>query len=228
MSEEKKEKKIRLYKFGSEYNLSTESLVEFLQKKGYEVKGHMSVLTDEMIADIKVFFKKDIEKAEIHYKKISEFQKKRGDQEPEPEVKPEAPKVEVAPVEEVPATEAAPVETPEVQPELTEEISEEVSTTEESVSEVPEPVQEGVEESAPAEVVEKVVQKPYKTQTEIRLESQKKGLTIVGKMDLDKKPRRSEPAVDDSKKDLTKPPKTEVVEESEEDKKKKKKKRKLG
>lgn len=225
MSEEKKEKKIRLYKFASEYNLSTESLVEFLQKKGYEVKGHMSALTDEMIADIKVFFKKDIEKAEIHYKKISEFQKKRGDHEPEPEPKEEAPKVEAAPIEETPSTEATPVEIDESQSEIKEEVpSEETSTTEETVIEVPESTTEEVVESPAPEVVEKVEQKPYKTQTEIRLESQKKGLTIVGKMDLDKKPRRPEPAVDESKKDLTRPPKTDVVEESEEDKKKKKKK----
>ena len=84
-----KEKKLRLYKFASEYNLSTDSIVEFLQKKGYEVKSHMSILSEEMLNDINSFFKKDIEKAEKHYKKISEFQKKRvehTDEEAESEV----------------------------------------------------------------------------------------------------------------------------------------------
>jgi translation initiation factor IF-2 len=74
-----KEKKLRLYKYASEFNLSTESLLEFLQKKGYDVKGHMSLLNDDMITDIKTYFKKDIEKAEKHYKKITEFQKKRSE-----------------------------------------------------------------------------------------------------------------------------------------------------
>ncbi|MDH7605442.1 MAG: translation initiation factor IF-2 N-terminal domain-containing protein, partial [Melioribacter sp.] len=74
-----KEKKIRLYKFASEYNIPTETIIEFLQKKGYEVKSHMTLLTEEMESDIRVHFKKDIEKAEKHYKKISEFQKKRGE-----------------------------------------------------------------------------------------------------------------------------------------------------
>jgi len=83
MSEETKTKKLRLYKFASEFNLSTETLMDFLQKKGYDAKTHMALLTDEMLADIYTFFKKDIEKAEKHYKKISEFQKKHGDK-PEP------------------------------------------------------------------------------------------------------------------------------------------------
>ena len=39
MPETAKEKKLRLYKFASEYNLSTDSLMEFLHKKGYEVKS---------------------------------------------------------------------------------------------------------------------------------------------------------------------------------------------
>ena len=39
----------------------------------------MSMLTDEMIKDINDHFKKDIEKAEKHYKKIAEFNKKRNE-----------------------------------------------------------------------------------------------------------------------------------------------------
>ena len=74
---ETKSKKLRVYKLASEYNLSAENLVEFLQKKGHDVKNHMSMLSDEMMKDISDHFKKDIEKAEKHYKKIAEFQKKR-------------------------------------------------------------------------------------------------------------------------------------------------------
>ena len=74
-----KNKKIRVYKLASEYNLGAETIVEFLQKKGHDVKTHMSMLTDEMITEVNDHFKKDIEKAEKHYKKIAEFNKKRSD-----------------------------------------------------------------------------------------------------------------------------------------------------
>ena len=71
-------KKLRIYKFAAEYNLSTDSLVEFLKSKNYNVKSHASLLTDEMIDDIRVHFKKDIEKSEHHYRKITEFQRSLG------------------------------------------------------------------------------------------------------------------------------------------------------
>ncbi|MBZ0201151.1 MAG: translation initiation factor IF-2 N-terminal domain-containing protein, partial [Ignavibacteriaceae bacterium] len=74
---ETKAKKLRVYKLASEYNLTVETLTEFLIKKGFEVKSHMSILSDEMIDAISDHFKKDIERAEKHYKKIEEFQKKR-------------------------------------------------------------------------------------------------------------------------------------------------------
>lgn len=74
---EQKKKKLRLYKFASEYNLSTDSLMEYLQEKGHEVKSHMALLTDEMLADIQAKYKKDMEKAETHYRKVTEFHKKR-------------------------------------------------------------------------------------------------------------------------------------------------------
>src|SRR5690606_25440898 len=77
-------KKQRIYKFASEFNLSVDNLIEFLKSKGYTIKSHMSLLTDEMLEDIQQHFKKDIEKAEQHYKKIAEFQKKRAEKSEEP------------------------------------------------------------------------------------------------------------------------------------------------
>ena len=74
---ETKEKKIRIYKLATEYNLSADSLVEFLNTKGFKVKNHMSQLDEEMISAINAHYKKDIEKAEHHYKKLAEFHKKR-------------------------------------------------------------------------------------------------------------------------------------------------------
>lgn len=82
---ETKTKKIRIYKLASEYNLSADTIVEFLLEKGHKVKSHMSNLTDVMIEDIHEHFKKDIEKAEKHYQKIAEFNKKREDKSKEEE-----------------------------------------------------------------------------------------------------------------------------------------------
>jgi len=214
MPDTAKEKKLRLYKFATEYNLSTDSLVEFLQKKGYDVKSHMSLLTDDMVSEIKSFFKKDIEKAEKHYKKISDFQKKRTEHD-----EPEAP-VEVAPkvVEEKPAE-------PKVEKiEKVEEISVEpvqvpaaplIEVTEQVV--IPEIVEEPVVNIG-QQVEEK---KSYRTETEIALEGRKKGLTIVGKVDLKQRHDKVEP------KEGAAPPRPEkpltaAQEEAEKNKKKKK------
>lgn len=179
MPETVKDKKLRLYKFATEYNLATETLVDFLQKKGYEVKSHMSLLTDEMVADVKSFFKKDIEKAEKHYKKISEFQKKRSDHD---------------------EAEAA-LETSKkaAKQKQTEEKESDLSKGKETVAEHATTVQaieitETVTEAVPAEEkIEEVSEesKSYKTETEIAIEGRRKGLTIVGKMDL--KERREKP-----------------------------------
>ncbi len=209
MPDTAKEKKLRIYKFASEYNLSTDSLVEFLQKKGYEVKGHMAILSDDMLNDIKGFFKKDIEKAEKHYKKISEFQKKRVEH-----AEGEAAVETAPPVEEVSEVKEA-EEEQEIVPAPVEEKVETIEETPVVYEEKVEPVVETTE-AAEGET------KPFKTEYEKALETKKKGLTIVGKMDLEKKPKPqpvgkpSEPVA----KDKTLPP----AEEEDADKKKKKKK----
>jgi len=76
---EAKAKKIRIYKLASEYNLSADSIVEFLSGGGFKVKSHMSNLNDEMISAIQEHFKKDIEKTQKHYQKLAEFKKIRED-----------------------------------------------------------------------------------------------------------------------------------------------------
>ena len=55
---ETKAKKLRVYKFASEINISAEQLIEFLQKKGHTVKTIQSILSEEMINDINDHFKK--------------------------------------------------------------------------------------------------------------------------------------------------------------------------
>jgi len=244
-----KSKKLRLYKFASEYNLSTDALVEYLTEKGYSVKGVMALLTDEMLSDIFDKFKKDIERAENHYKKIDEFHKRFSDKPEEDESNEEAEESHAAgePVteiksEEVPpepietaapqfededeeSEDTVPEETPEEtevaeEPEEDEPVFEEPEIIEPEVEETPEPVvqevEEPEEESAPEEVkvepaaeepkpestpkVEKVQEvekedvpvtkddeddsRPFKTRSEIELENRKRGLKIVGKIDL--------------------------------------------
>ena len=64
------EKRKKLYKVATELNLSHETLIEFLRKKGHEVKGHMSNVDPEMMKDILVHFKKEKDVAEKHHRKI--------------------------------------------------------------------------------------------------------------------------------------------------------------
>ena len=67
------EKKKKVYKVATELNLSHETLVEFLRKKGHEVKNHMSSVDDDMMRDILVHFKKEKDSAEKHQRKMAEI-----------------------------------------------------------------------------------------------------------------------------------------------------------
>ncbi|MCX7875186.1 MAG: translation initiation factor IF-2 [Melioribacteraceae bacterium] len=204
---EPKPQKIRLYKVAAEINLSSESLMEFLQKKGYEVKSINTLVTDEMMNDIRTHFKKDIEKAEKHQKKVEEFQKKRLDYVEQVEAK------EKHPVEEVKVEEPAKIEIEQVKEEEKTEVEKEQlpqveETTEIKVEEKTEIVEDQIqtetlpEETEQNEKVEQEVElieeakdeetKPFITETEKKLATQKKGLTIVGKIDLGKKKKKIE------------------------------------
>lgn len=171
-----KNKKIRVYKLASEYNLAAETIVEFLQKKGHDVKTHMSMLTDEMINDVNEHFKKDIEKAEKHYKKIAEFNKKRSDKIEEEPAKPKkAPEVEPA---------------VEIQEVIAEEIEAKIGEVEakekpEAIIDVP------VAEVILEQIAEKEIQVEHSLETEAKTtvipERRVKGLKVIGRMDLDEK-----------------------------------------
>ena len=182
---ETKSPKIRLYKFAAEINLSSENLIEFLKTKGHIVKSHQSILTEEMIYEINAHFKKDIEKAEQHYKKIAEFNKKRADKSDKDE---KVVKIE----EEVP-----------VEEEVKEIIITDIPVVDEQEA-VKVPVveqteiieQPAVEVEKPAEVLDKVKPEtkstPEKFVSPLNTEAGKKrGLKVFGKIDLDadKKPK---------------------------------------
>lgn len=180
---ETKPKKLRVYKLASEYNLSAENLLEFLQKKGHEVKSHMSMLNEEMINEINDHFKKDIEKAEKHYKKVAEFNKKReakAEKESEEEAKLKEEKAEEEKIEAAREEEAK---------EIPVEENEEVSTESKNEEEQGIPPAE--------EIIEEEIKKPVKEESEEKEEgktfiapkeveaNKRKGLKVVGKMDLD-------------------------------------------
>jgi translation initiation factor IF-2 len=174
---ETKSPKIRLYKFASEINLSSENLIEFLKTKGHEVKSHQSILTEDMINEINAHFKKDIEKAEQHYKKIAEFNKKRADKTEKDEkvVKIEEELVPEEDVKEIVITDV-PVEE-EVQEVIETRVVEEVEPETEAVVEKEHVIIDPVKPVTPPEP--KKFLSPMKKE-----EGKKRGLTVVGKMDL--------------------------------------------
>lgn len=204
MSDVIKTKKLRIYKFAAEYNLSTDSVVDFLKSKDYNVKSHASLLTDEMIEEIRVHFKKDIEKSENHYRKISEFQKSLGkkveEEEPEPTIEKEEkePVQEAEPVEEIPVKEIEEktvvdnVEETNIlkKDEVLEEESEQKPKVEEEKTESDEEVV--VEKSEDVKTEKDELPKVFKTQSEIDLQKNRTGLKIVGKIDLQEQKKSSQ------------------------------------
>ncbi len=181
---ETKEKKVRVYKLASEYNLSAENLMEFLRKKGHDVKSHMSLLSDEMLKEINDHFKKDIEKAEKHYKKIAEFNKKRTEKAEQEEK--ETAKVEVkekggkksaeAEHEIIEGVKHVPGETILPSEEVKETLEGEVPGIKETTS----VGEEVVEESSVKEEEVKSFLSPKEIEA-----ARKKGLKVVGRMDLE-------------------------------------------
>ena len=176
---EAKSKKVRVYKLASEYNLSAEQLIEFLRKKGHEIKSHMSIVSDEMQKDIQDHFKKDIEKAEKHYKKIAEFNKKRIERSEEEEKKSKEEEIQVEEAEVPKEEETAPAQVEEPEEKKPAEV-EEPSVPE--VAGEPVKAEEEKETEAPKEKKEEAFVSPQKSAT-----GKRKGLKVVGKIDLDEK-----------------------------------------
>jgi translation initiation factor IF-2 len=209
-------KKIKIYKLATELNLSSDTLIEFLHKKGFEVKSHMSSVTDDMLSAVMGHFKKEKDVAERHQRKLQEFRTSRKKETPEKaEKKPGAEEsgavveaaeehVVVAPAHGTADEVQIPVEVPveEIAPEeVVAPQQEEVASPVDVVPAAPETPSETKEEPArprrPLTPLEKAMARP------------RMGLTIKGKMQI-----------------AVPPPVAAVVEESDDDKKKKKKKKK--
>ena len=84
-----KQQKVRLYKVAKELNLSHDTLIDFLSKKGFDVKNHMSALDEDMMDVVLRHFKKEKVDAERHAKKRKEYdeqdRRRRGEKEPSAE-----------------------------------------------------------------------------------------------------------------------------------------------
>jgi translation initiation factor IF-2 len=239
------EKKKKIYNVAKDLNLSHETVVAFLKKKGHEVKGHMSPVDDEMMRDILHHFKKEKETAEKHQRKVSEMRETKRKVEKKAEEPPrrveETPRrVEIEEVRREPV--AVPIVVEAVAP-----VSEFVMP----VAEVP-PVGEivprvAVPEPEPAAVVEEVTEARVPEMTEapaplyvspLEEERRKKiGLTVRGRIDLTttrppKRPAKpSAPAAGKGRPGAPKPPAAptgDLPSEEAEHKRKKKKKIRPG
>ena len=185
------EKKKKIYKLATELNLSHETLIEFLRKKGHQVKSHMSSVDPEMLNEVLVHFKKERDVAEKHQRKIQEIRESKRRSEKKEE---EAVEAEAAPV-----IESKPSVADEKQPEEVAPLEAETSEPVEAEVAVDEPV-----ESAPTEIIASA--KPDETEVVPQkgksgkkptdgyvspLEKERRskmGLTIKGKMSLQKPP----------------------------------------
>ena len=213
MEQTKKPKKYRIYKFASEVNISTDAIIDFLREKGYTVKNHMALLDDQMLADVQSHFKKEIEKSEIHKKKLAQFNKRRAEkagENTEEESSAEEVREETNAKEEVPEkiesdkeeTIEEVAEEPETEKEQVEEFEEsgeektsekktesvaEKSEVEEDFTKVEEIVEEEISEEPETENPKPIEEtESFQTEAEKALQKNKKGLKVVGKIDLDK------------------------------------------
>ncbi|MGA9116550.1 MAG: translation initiation factor IF-2 [Bacteroidota bacterium] len=200
------ERKKKLYKVATELNLSHETLLEFLRKKGHEVKSHMSAVTDDMIREIMVHFKKDKDVAEKHHRKIQEIRetKRRAERKaeeaaaeallqtaPAESPAPPKPREEAVPAaappppeeEILPEAPAAPEEAGEEPPEVPEPTPSEAPAPEEEPAAPPAPHTEVVARATPAD---REVLSPLEKERRSKM-----GLTIKGKMEPEPKRKPS-------------------------------------
>ena len=196
-----KKKKLRLYKLASEINLSTDTLSKFLKDKGYEIKSVQSIITDEMLSEIYDHFKKDIEKSEKHKKHLEEFYRKRmkrsiekeekAEEEPKPEEKEEKKEIKIIDKAEVEENEAE-VEVKEEEqgkePEVEKE--EEIPEAKEVAEEEKPKEEEAVSAEEEKEETTKAGEEKFVTETEKKLKEGSRGLKIVGKVELEEKPKK--------------------------------------
>ncbi len=185
---EKSPAKKKIYQVAKEINISHETLIDYLVKKGHVIKSHMTVVDDSMMHDILAHFKKDKEVAEKHQKKIQTIRDSRKKveakavlaEEEKPKAKTSKKEKEAEKVQ--PEIVTAPVAQEAEMPKEEELVAEApVSQAEPETTEAEEPeisVEEKVEETPP--------QPPKKKGSEVMARrTPKMGLKIKGKIDLE-------------------------------------------
>ena len=208
------EKKVKIFNLAKDLNLASGTIIEFLNKKGYTIKGPMSIVENDMMKDIMSHFKKDKDVAERHQKKIAEIKETKRKtaekkKETEEELEKEASKkkadeeaLETAPLP-TPSTEGAPgvqkTEPAVPQPAAVEGTAapakEEPQIT---PSEKPVPEKTKSEPPSAAEVLleeqnakKKKGEKSYRSPLD-QLSARRRGLTIMGKIELKETPAPAE------------------------------------
>jgi translation initiation factor IF-2 len=185
------QKKKKLYRVATELNLSHETLVTFLRKKGFEIKSHMSSVDDAMMREILIHFKKDKDVAEKHQRKIQEIRDNRKRAEKKAEEAVEAP---VKPVTAAPAVageeitlaakEISPAEIQPLAPDIVVEAPPEIEESAPPIA-TTEPLPAGVEVSeTPTAEIPQENEVPEVLSPLEKGRRQKMGLTIKGKMEL--------------------------------------------
>ncbi|MBN1446855.1 MAG: translation initiation factor IF-2 [Bacteroidetes bacterium] len=170
MAVTEKKKKTRLYKVAKEFNLSHDTLTDFLIKKGYEVKNHMSIIDEEMLDLIEKHYKKEKTDAERHARKRREFdemdRRRRGEEKDE---------------EEVSETETVQAIETKTEPVTTETVEEEVIEVEEPPAETPEQKETVTleEEKPEAEDETQSEEEPVAVETEEEEEKVRETETLV-------------------------------------------------
>jgi translation initiation factor IF-2 len=232
----------KIYQIAKEINISHETLIEYLKKKGHTIKSHMSVVTDAMMQDISSHFKKDKEVAEKHQRKIQTIRDARKKVEVKATGGTEVGKGKTAKkpaiIEEIPASQTQPVseEKTDVPVPMVASIPEGQPAP--TVGEPPQQQQQDhtqidVEPSGPAvaeppssaEVTQTVEEKPAAPKEKGKADfmarrGPKMGLKIKGKVDLDEI-KRTTAILEGGQ-----PADTSTAETSEDLQKKKKKKKK--
>jgi len=200
---DKKEKRIKVFNLSKELNISSETIIEFLKKKGYDVKSHMSIVTDEMLSLVMGHFKKEKEIAERHQRKIQEFRstkKKTAQEKAEKPAKADKKQIETVQeeakvvieeassdiqakeTEEQQVVELAP---PQDQTFISEKSAEEQITTQEQAVQQEELTETKEKEETIQEIsVQEEKAEQTKTPLETVLSRPQRGLTIKGKIDL--------------------------------------------
>ncbi|MCX6121450.1 MAG: translation initiation factor IF-2 [Ignavibacteriales bacterium] len=228
-------KKMKIFNLAKELNLSSETIIDFLKKKGFDVKSHMSSVTEDMMPVIMGHFKKDKEVAERHQRKIQEFRSTRKKESPE--------KAEITEKVEKKAAEEVPLKKGEPQPILEEPLVKAVEeiplphTTEAEkipVREIPQHevekavmTEKPIEPPLPVVEVKSIAEKPKgeapskekpagraKRQVQTPLEAavarSQRGLTIKGKIDLTPARSAQKPEIEEKRKKKKKKVRDEI------------------